>query len=87
MSITLIGVIDVVGGDWGWGPQSRRWRSFGVGGILLAQLFFFFIGVVEDDNLTVVGWPKDVAVEVTEESFDEFLIPRDIRDETFLIRR
>jgi hypothetical protein len=41
----------------------------------------------EDDDLAVTGWPKDIAVKVTEESFGELIIPQGVRDETFLIRR
>jgi hypothetical protein len=74
--ITLIGVIGVVdGGSWGQGPHSRGWYSFSVSDILLVHLLFFFIGVAEDDDLAVVGQPKDITVEVAEESFGELLIP------------
>jgi hypothetical protein len=85
--VTLIGVIDVVNGcGWGQRLHSRRWHSFGVGGILLAHLFFF-IRIAEDDEFIIAGRPKNIAVEVTKESPSELLILRGIRDETFLIRR
>jgi hypothetical protein len=71
---TLISVIGVIGGGgWGRGLHIRRWHSFGVGGILLAHLFFF-IRVAEDDDLVIARWPKDTTVEVTEESPGELLI-------------
>jgi hypothetical protein len=47
----------------------------------------FFIRVVEDDDLVIIGWPEDTTVEVTEESPGKLLIPLGIRNETFLIRR
>jgi hypothetical protein len=54
---TLVGAIGIVGeGSWGQGPCSRRWRSFGVGGLLLAHLLFY-IGVAEDDDLAIIGRP------------------------------
>jgi hypothetical protein len=68
----VIGIISR--GGWGRGPHNRRWCNFYIGGILLVHLLFFFIGVAEDNDLFIVGWPNDVVVEVTEESFDEFLI-------------
>jgi hypothetical protein len=34
----------------------------------------FFIGVIEDDDLVVVGWPKDVAVEIVKKPSGERLI-------------
>jgi hypothetical protein len=70
--ICVIGVID--GGSWGRRLHSRRWRSFGIGGTLLAHLFFF-IGVDEDDDFVVTGRPKDTAVDVTKKSSSELLIP------------
>jgi hypothetical protein len=85
--VTLIGVINIVsGGGWGWRLHDRRWHSFGitVRGILLAYLFLF-IGVTEDDDFAITGWPKNSAVEVAKESSSDLLIPRGIRDETFLI--
>jgi hypothetical protein len=81
--ITLISGIDR--GGWGRGPHNRRWHSFGVGGILLVQLLFFFIRVTEDDDLAITERDKDVTVEVTEESFGELLIPCGVKVETFLI--
>jgi hypothetical protein len=57
--ITLVDVIGVVGGGgWGRGPYSRRWHSFGVDGLLLVHLLFFFIGVGEDDDLIIAGQPR-----------------------------
>jgi hypothetical protein len=47
----------------------------------------FFIRVVEDDDLVIIGRPEDTTVEVTEESPGKLLIPLGIRNETFLIRR
>jgi hypothetical protein len=79
----FIGIGD--GGSWGQGPCNRRWRGFNVSGILLAHLLFFIVGIIKDDDLVVAGQLKDIAVEVTEESPDKLLIPRGIRDETFLI--
>jgi hypothetical protein len=61
------------GGGWDQGPRSRRWRSFGVGHILLVHLFFF-IGVAEDDDVAVPGPPEDVAVEVAKKFPGELLI-------------
>jgi hypothetical protein len=52
---------------------SRRRRSFGVDGILLVNLFFL-IGVTEDDDLAIIGWPEDIAVEVIKKLFGELLI-------------
>jgi hypothetical protein len=43
--------------------------------------------VTENDDLAVAGWPKDVAVEVTKKFSSELLIPWDISNETFLIKR
>jgi hypothetical protein len=80
-------IISVSGGDWGRIDCSSSSRIFGVGSLLLVHLLFFFIEITEDDDLTVAGRPKDVVVEVTKKSSNEFLISRDISDETFLIRR
>jgi hypothetical protein len=55
-------------GSWGRGLHSGRWRIFDVSGILLTHLLFF-IGVVEDDDFAIIRCPKELAVEVTEESF------------------
>jgi hypothetical protein len=56
-SVTLVGAIGVVdGGGWDRGPCSRRWRNFGISGLLLVHLLFF-IGVIEDDDLAVAGRP------------------------------
>jgi hypothetical protein len=80
-------IINVDGeGGWGWGLYNKRWRGFGVGGVFLAHLLFF-IKVVEDDDFAITGWPKELMIEVIEESFGKLIIPRDVRDEIFLIRR
>jgi hypothetical protein len=47
----------------------------------------FFIGVVEDDHLAIIGRPEDVVVEVTEQLSGEVLVPRGISNEIFFIRR
>jgi hypothetical protein len=54
---------------------SRSSCIFSVGSLLLTHLLFFFIEVTEDDDLTVIGWPKDVTVEVAKKSSDKLLIP------------
>jgi hypothetical protein len=73
---TVIGIIGVGSrGDWGRGHYSRKWCSFGVGGILLVHLLFFLIRVAEDDDLAIAGWPKELAVEVAKEPFGELRIP------------
>jgi hypothetical protein len=64
----IIGVSDK--DSWGRRVCSRRWRNFGVGGVLL-----FFIGVVEDDDIAVVRRPKKTTVKVIEELPGELLIP------------
>jgi hypothetical protein len=46
---------------------------------------FFFIGVTEDDDFTIIGWPMDVTIEVAKELFGELFILRAIRDEILLI--
>jgi hypothetical protein len=74
------------GGGWGWGLHSRRWRSFNIDNVIHAHLLLF-IGVTEDDDFAVIGQPKELTVEVTKESFDEFLIPWGVGDEIFLIQR
>jgi hypothetical protein len=61
-------------GGWGLGPHRKRWHCFGVNGILLAHLFFFFIGVFEADDIAITGWPEDVMVEVTKKFPGELLI-------------
>jgi hypothetical protein len=72
--VTLIGIISVDNeGGWGWGLHNGRWHGFG--GILLAHLLFFFIRVVENDDLAITRWPEEPAVEVTEESLGELCIP------------
>jgi hypothetical protein len=53
--ITLVGVDG--GGGWGQGPYNRRWRSFDVDDLLLVLLIFYFIGVTENDDLTVIERP------------------------------
>jgi hypothetical protein len=68
-------IIGVGGGDgWGWGVHSRRWLSFGIGGVILMHLLFL-IRVTEDDDVAVTGWPNKPTFEVTEELFGELLIP------------
>jgi hypothetical protein len=39
-----------------------------------AYLLFFFVGVAEDDDFVIVGRPKNVAIEVTEELFGKLII-------------
>jgi hypothetical protein len=68
----IIGISD--GDEWGWGVHIRRWSRFGINGDLLTHLLFF-IGATEDDDVVVVGRPKDLAVEVVEEPSGELLIP------------
>jgi hypothetical protein len=80
-------IIGVARGGWGMVDCNKSSRISGVGSLLLVYLLFFFIGVAQDDDLTVARWPKDVTVEVTKKSSGELLIPRDISDETFLIKR
>jgi hypothetical protein len=69
------------GGSWRWGLHSSRRRGIGVGDGFLMRLLFF-IRVAEDNALAIARRPKNVAVEVTEESSGEFLIARGLRDET-----
>jgi hypothetical protein len=71
-----VGCIIGIGDKDSWGRRvcSRRWRNFGVGGVLLAHLLFF-IGVVEDDDIAVVRRPKKTTVKVIEELPGELLIP------------
>jgi hypothetical protein len=72
---TLISVIGIFeGGGWGRRLHSRRWSNFGIGGILLTHLFFFFIRVTKDDDLAIARWPMDIVVEVVKESPGELLI-------------
>jgi hypothetical protein len=73
--ITLVGASDIVSrGGWGRRPCSRRWRSFGIGGLLLTHLLLFFIRVAEDDDLAVAGRPLEVMVEVTKKPSSKLLI-------------
>jgi hypothetical protein len=48
---------------------------------------FLFIGVAEDDDLTVARRPKDITVEVIKKLFGKLLISWGVRAKTFLIRR
>jgi hypothetical protein len=67
-------IIDAGGrGSWGQRVHNRRWSSFGVNGVLAHLLFF--IRVIEDDDVAIVEQSKKPAVEVTEESPSELLIP------------
>jgi hypothetical protein len=61
------------GDGWGREISNRRWCSFGIDGVLLTHLLFF-IGVIEDDGIAIVGRPKKPAVEVIEELPGELLI-------------
>jgi hypothetical protein len=58
----------------GQGVHSRRWRGFGVGGVLLMHLLFF-IGVTEDDDVVITEWPKRTTVEIAEQLLGNFLVP------------
>jgi hypothetical protein len=68
------------------GLHSRRWSSFGVGGMLLVHLLFF-VRVTEDDDFAVARRPEDLTVEVAKKSPGELLIMRVVMKETFLIQR
>jgi hypothetical protein len=75
----------IIGGGGSGRDYIRSSRNIGAGSLLLAHLLFFFIGVAENDDLVIVGRPKDVTVEVAKKSSGKLLIPWDISDEIFLI--
>jgi hypothetical protein len=56
------------------GPGSRRWCDFSISGVFLAHLLFF-IRVIEDDDIAVIGRTEKPKVEVTEELSGKLLIP------------
>jgi hypothetical protein len=43
--------------------------------VILVHLIFFLIGVTEDDDVAIIGWPKKSTVEVTEELSNDLLVP------------
>jgi hypothetical protein len=55
--------------------------------LLLMRLLLFFIGVAEDDDLGVVGWPQEIVVELAEEALGELEVMSDIMDGFFPVRR
>jgi hypothetical protein len=48
-------------------------------------MHLIFIGVAGDDDLAVVGWPQDSAIEFTKESLGELKVTRSSSDEILLI--
>jgi hypothetical protein len=46
-------------------------------------LLFFFIRVAEDDDLAIVGWPQEIAIELTEETLGKLKVINDIMDGFF----
>jgi hypothetical protein len=58
ITLHLIGCI-IISGDGGGrsrGVPSKSWCSFNVGIVILACLLFF-LGVIEDDDVVITGWP------------------------------
>jgi hypothetical protein len=78
-----VSVVEAVGA----GLHNRRWHDFDIGDALLAYLLFFLVGVIENGDLTIDERHKKLMVEVTKTFFGKLCIPRDVRDEIFLIRR
>jgi hypothetical protein len=56
------------------GVCSKRWSSLGVDGGVLMRLILI-VGVTEDNDFAIVGWPEDVTVEVAKELPGELLVP------------
>jgi hypothetical protein len=54
-------------------------------GLVLAVFLFFFIRVIEDDDLAIARRPEDVAVEVTKKFLGELSVTRSVTDEVFPI--
>jgi hypothetical protein len=51
------------------------------------RLLFFLVGVTDDDDLAIAGWPQEIVVELAEEMLGELKVTSDVMDGFFLIRK
>jgi hypothetical protein len=51
------------------------------------RLLFFLVGVTDDDDLAIAGWPQEIVVELTKEMLGELKVTSDVMDGFFLIRK
>jgi hypothetical protein len=46
-----------------------------MGVVILAHFLLLFIGVIEDNDIAIAGWPNQSTIEVIEELLDDLLVP------------